>query len=567
MFTVMLSMKFSPRVVSAQLFVLLLAALWAASSASGQLCPPGASGPCTSAHSTPGCANPACCELICASDPACCTASWDAYCAFVASLSCDAPPPVPCGSPTGGSCNEPHATPSCSDAACCTTVCAFVPSCCTVAWDTTCVTIADGNCATQCTPTCPTGSLAEGEVCGTQSNGACPAGVPNTNLVTIGNGQSLCGRLQQINDLSPDLDAYRINVSDPNGDGLARLTLQYTAEYASDSKSFVALLPTACTPLASASHVLQMTSCGVQTFSACIPAGAAGSAGSAGSWIAVVGRGTFPNPQVYPLGCGGFHSYSLGVSWNDQCSNPCGTGGSCYEPHAAPGCDNAVCCADVCAVDPVCCEKSWDQLCADRALTTCPPPTPANDLCQNASVVHLGNTTFTLVGANATAYPAPSGCLVGGGTTLGRDVWFRLSDVSGNVAMSTCGPGALDSVIVVYDALCGTTSIACNDDASTCAANQLSSHVEFAATCSSEYFIRVAAMPGQIGSGTLKITSTLPACAPCPDVNGDNQVDGVDLSAVLAGWGAGGSGDVDGDGAVNGVDLTAILAGWGACPN
>ncbi len=537
--------------------LLTLCGLWTSNCAFGQLCPPDATGPCTSAHSTPGCSDSACCELICASDLACCTAGWDAYCAFVASLSCDAPPPVPCGSPSAGACNQPHTTPSCSDAACCTTVCAFVPSCCTVAWDAVCVTIADGNCASQCTPPCPTGSIAEGETCGTQSNGVCVDGSQNTTLLAIANGQAVCGRLQQINDLTPDLDGFRIDLPDPNGDGFARLIVQYTEEYASDSKSFVALLPTACTPLASASHVLQMNSCGVQTLSACIPAG---------TWFAVVGRGSFPNPQAYPFGCGGFQSYSMGVSWNDQCTNPCGNSGSCYEPHDSAGCENPSCCASVCAVDPVCCDKNWDQLCADRALTICPPATPANDLCQNASVVHLGSTPFTLVGATATSYPAPAGCLAGGGTALGRDIWFRLTDVEGTVTLSNCGGSAFDSVIVVYDAQCSTTAIACNDDASTCPSNQLSSRVEFAATCGSEYFVRMAAIGGQSGSGTLHISSSLPACPPCPDVNGDNQVDGVDLSAVLAGWGQGASGDVDGDGSVNGTDLTAILAGWGACP-
>ncbi len=522
-----------------------------------QVCPTGATGSCTSAHSTPGCADIACCELICASDVACCTASWDAYCAFVASLTCDAPPPVPCGSPSAGSCTEPHATPSCSDAACCNTVCSFVPACCSVAWDAVCVSIADGNCATQCTPPCPPGSLAEGEECGIQGNSVCIGTVVNPSLLNLANGQSVCGKLQQLNDGSPDLDAFRFTLADPNGDGLVRLTVQYTAEYAADSKSFVALIPMGCAPLASAAHVLQMNSCGVQSLTACV---------ASGTWIAIVGRGTFPNPTTYPLGCGNFQSYSLAVSWNDQCTNPCGTSGSCYEPHASPGCELSACCASVCAADPICCEKNWDQLCADRALLLCPPAPPANDQCVNSTLIHLGSSPFTLAGASATPLPAPAGCLDGGATALGADVWFHLRDVRGRITVSTCGASALDSVIVVYEESCGSTAIACNDDASTCPSNQLSSRVEFDALCGVVYSIRVAALPGQIGSGTLQVSSTLPACPPCPDVNGDRQVDGVDLSAVLAGWGGTTSGDIDGDGTVGGTDLTAILAGWGACP-
>lgn len=47
------------------------------------------------------------------------------------------------------------------------------------------------------------------------------------------------------------------------------------------------------------------------------------------------------------------------------------------------------------------------------------------------------------------------------------------------------------------------------------------------------------------------------------DIDGDGQVNGVDLSALLAAWGAsGGSADVNGDGQVNGVDLSQLLAAW-----
>ena len=54
------------------------------------------------------------------------------------------------------------------------------------------------------------------------------------------------------------------------------------------------------------------------------------------------------------------------------------------------------------------------------------------------------------------------------------------------------------------------------------------------------------------------------------DLNGDGQVNGKDLSVILAGWGpcgagAGCQGDISGDSAVNGTDLTALLAGWGPC--
>ena len=42
------------------------------------------------------------------------------------------------------------------------------------------------------------------------------------------------------------------------------------------------------------------------------------------------------------------------------------------------------------------------------------------------------------------------------------------------------------------------------------------------------------------------------------------EVDGVDLAALLAAWGASGvTSDINGDGTVDGTDLAALLAAWG----
>ena len=56
-------------------------------------------------------------------------------------------------------------------------------------------------------------------------------------------------------------------------------------------------------------------------------------------------------------------------------------------------------------------------------------------------------------------------------------------------------------------------------------------------------------------------------CQECPaDLNGDNTVDGADLTALLAEWGTFGTqADLNGDGFVDGADLTALLSAWGAC--
>jgi len=62
----------------------------------------------------------------------------------------------------------------------------------------------------------------------------------------------------------------------------------------------------------------------------------------------------------------------------------------------------------------------------------------------------------------------------------------------------------------------------------------------------------------------------LPPLASCDgDLDSSGAVDGLDLTALLAGWGACGascSADLNGDGVVDGLDLTVILSAWGDCP-
>lgn len=62
----------------------------------------------------------------------------------------------------------------------------------------------------------------------------------------------------------------------------------------------------------------------------------------------------------------------------------------------------------------------------------------------------------------------------------------------------------------------------------------------------------------------------VPPAPPCvADLDGDSDVDGLDLAMLLNDWGpATGTtaADLDHDGRVNGLDLATLLAHWGACP-
>ena len=53
----------------------------------------------------------------------------------------------------------------------------------------------------------------------------------------------------------------------------------------------------------------------------------------------------------------------------------CGTlkSGGCLVPNNSPGCNEAECCEDVCELDPVCCQETWDGLCVTLAKENCAP--------------------------------------------------------------------------------------------------------------------------------------------------------------------------------------------------
>ena len=62
-----------------------------------------------------------------------------------------------------------------------------------------------------------------------------------------------------------------------------------------------------------------------------------------------------------------------GVAW------PCPGAGDCCVANGSPGCDDATCCAAICAINSFCCSFGWDRLCADLAAAdpvNCPQCQP-----------------------------------------------------------------------------------------------------------------------------------------------------------------------------------------------
>jgi len=63
-----------------------------------------------------------------------------------------------------------------------------------------------------------------------------------------------------------------------------------------------------------------------------------------------------------PIECGG------------QSGDPCGpASGDCYSAHALGGCNDVVCCRDVCSFDALCCSAGWDDDCVTLAEVFCRP--------------------------------------------------------------------------------------------------------------------------------------------------------------------------------------------------
>ena len=223
-------------------------------------------GDCFETHDNPMCEDPACCNVVCTYDPACCNQEWDNDCAVRAISLCNIPDDDSTedwSCPCEGSCFEARPEgdpqPGCEEQSCCAAICQLNPTCCTVDWDQTCVDLANTYCS-------------GGNQCGTWNVGSC----------LIPNDTPFC--------------------DDP------------------------ACCQAVCTI---------DPSCCINTWdSFCVSRAA------------------------------------------QRCLRGCGleTAGTCFYPHPTPGCNDAACCEMICEMDEICCTTAWDGTCASIALEKCTPP-------------------------------------------------------------------------------------------------------------------------------------------------------------------------------------------------
>lgn len=137
------------------------------------------------------------------------------------------------------------------------------------------------------------------------------------------------------------------------------------------------------------------------------------------------------------------------------------------------------------------------------------PSGNSNNECAGATVVGLGSTAFTTVGATTDGPDEPGVCTAFGYTNVGNDIWFQYTPaVNADVTASLCDSG-YDTKMAVYEGSCPVvaSAIACNDDFCS-----LQSEVTFSATGGTPYLIRVGGYNGATGSGTLTLSQAV-TCA------------------------------------------------------
>ena len=241
-----------------------------------------------------------------------------------------------------------------------------------------------------------------------------------------------------------------------------------------------------------------------------------------------------------------------------SCGDP-GTGDCCVA-NGTPFCEDATCCALICAGDAFCCDVEWDQFCANAAVAQCAGcgvEPPANDECSGALNLPVGTTAFNTQGASGVT----AACTKFENPNIYNDIWFsHTATGNGEMVISLCG-ASYDSKIAVFDA-CGGNLIACNDDAVAPAAcaGTLQSEIRFTPTCGTSYRISVGAFgPAGFGAGDIVVTQE-GSCAQ-GDLNGDGVVNASDMAIMLNAWGSAAA-DLNGDGTTDSQDLAILLNGW-----
>jgi hypothetical protein len=562
---------------------------------------------------------------------------------------------LPCPSCGGNaSCFEPHAGRGCNLVDCCTLVCAVDPTCCDAAWDAACVAIAQSQCLGGGTaPTLQINEIRIGQAGPDTDEYFEIVGAPGTPLtgvsyVVLGAGADPFGVVESVTLLEGTMpetgillvarstfalgipNLVRNSINFVEGDTRTHLLvydfvgkrgddLDLDNDCTLDTTPWSAIIdgvtllgfdplcgyvPTTVGPdsVFSPAHAYR-----------CVPDGL---------WIAgLFGTTEFDTPGAANPACPG--------------ESPCGgpKSGSCFEANGTPGCEDADCCEAVCAIDPACCDAAWDKLCAQSALSLCfVPPEPPSVRLSEIRIDEPGtdiNEYFEIVGEPGTSLNGLTYIVIGDGAAAqGSGVIEMVLPLNG-VSIPASGfflaarptfalPATPDLVTtdIVFENSDNVTHLivweftgALGQDLDTNDDGVLdiepwSSVVDGVALIESAEIPPVGTewtyWPVTVGPDGPFVPSHVKFCpttevwtlgtfdlstsddspgAPNPDcdydaepepcigdLDGDGIVGPADLAILLGGWGGAGSSDLNGSGTTDAADLALLLGAWGGCP-
>ena len=291
------------------------------------LCP--GPGDCKTPHANPMCDDPTCCNVVCTYDPSCCNLEWDSQCASLALQNCaDISSASDFNCPCQGSCFEARdgedPQPGCDDRSCCIAVCRIDAACCTDDWDDSCATLARNFC----------GAPLE---CGSSVAGSCVVGHETPFCDDAVCCQSVCA-----------IDPFCCS------DRWDSFCVVYSVERC-------------------------QRGCGVETAGPCFYPHPTPGCSDAECCLAVC--------DVDPVCCAtGWDATCATLALGDPNADPpvgplcdvpaCGdfaAGDPCIL-NFSPASNDKRCCQAVCAIDPICCDTTWDLECVRiaRTVPSCP---------------------------------------------------------------------------------------------------------------------------------------------------------------------------------------------------
>jgi hypothetical protein len=222
---------------------------------------------------------------------------------------------------------------------------------------------------------CPPDGHDEGEPCGSDTNDGCNSEPPQFTDAAC--GQTICGTAWAEGG-TRDTDWYLVSLPDPDGDGVEELRATLTSQFPGVC-IIVSGPPDDCVNVVIEGTIGCSQDCtNVQEAVACLPAPA--------DYVVFVATGDCTGGGIFdgfPCG-GGNNDYVFEITCGPcqvPVNLPCGDfwAGPCCTPNDTPGCEDFSCCDAVCGVDPLCCDNTWDETCAQLAAQLCGCPDPADN--------------------------------------------------------------------------------------------------------------------------------------------------------------------------------------------